>query len=74
LPEDKVREDALLSEMLTVNDVARLLRVHPNSVRRWADRGLLNVCRFGIRGDRRFKPQDVAAFVESGVPSKRKAR
>ncbi len=74
MPEDKARKDGLLSEMLTVNDVARLLQVHPNSVRRWADGGLLKACRFGIRGDRRFRPEDVATFVESGVPSKRKAR
>ncbi len=52
-------------EMLTVNDVARLLHVHPNSVRRWADMGLLRSYRVGLRGDRRFSPGDVARFLRS---------
>ncbi len=55
-------------EMLTVTEVARLLRVHPNSVRRWANRGVIKVYRVGIRGDRRFRPDDVSNFLESWVP------
>ena len=29
------------TDMLTISDVARLLHVHQNSVRRWANAGLL---------------------------------
>ena len=54
-------------EMLTVHDVARLLKVHPNSVRRWANQGLLRTFRIGKRGDRRFKPGDIARFLEVGA-------
>ncbi len=51
--------------LLTVAEVSALLRAHPNSVRRWADMGLLPVYRIGQRGDRRFKPDDVAAFLNA---------
>lgn len=55
------------SDMLTISDVARLLHVHQNSVRRWANAGLLRCYRVGIRGDRRFKADEVNQFLESAV-------
>ena len=54
--------------MLTARDLARLLHVHINTVRRWSNRGLLKAYRVGPRGDRRFKKEDIALFIaESGV-------
>ena len=52
-------------KMLTVSEAARYLNAHPNSVRRWADMGLLPSYRIGCRGDRRFKPEDVFYFLDS---------
>ena len=52
--------------LMTVTEVARFLRVHPNSVRRWADVGLLPSYRIGPRGDRRFKADEVAAYLRNG--------
>ena len=52
------------SRMLTTTEVAHLLHVHPNTVRRWANKGLLPVYRLGTRGDRRFKRKEVEAFIE----------
>jgi excisionase family DNA binding protein len=51
--------------MLTTTEVAHLLRVHPNTVRHWANKGLLPVYRLGTRGDRRFKRKEVEAFIKS---------
>ncbi|MFQ5879987.1 MAG: helix-turn-helix domain-containing protein [Dehalococcoidia bacterium] len=62
---ERRRQGALAGELLTVSDVARLLHVHPNSVRRWAEQGLLKVYRVGVRGDRRFRPDDVQRFLEA---------
>ncbi len=60
--------------LLTLREVATLLHVHPNSVRRWADLGLLPCYRVGMRGDRRFRPDDVAAFPVSQREPKRRAK
>ena len=54
----------LLSErMVTVSEAALMLSAHPNSVRRWADMGLLPAYRIGRRGDRRFKLEDIYEFL-----------
>ena len=53
--------------MLTLADVAKLLNVHPNSVRRWTKLGLLNCYRLGVRGDRRFKVDEVGEFLGNGA-------
>ena len=55
------------SGMLTIKEVAGLLHAHPSSVRRWAKQGLIKCYRVGMRGDRRFKAEDVNEFVESGA-------
>ena len=52
------------SRMLTTTEVAHLLHVHPNTVRRWANKGLLPSYRLGTRGDRRFKRKEVETFIE----------
>ena len=51
------------SGMLTTTEVADFLNVHPNTLRRWANMGLLPVYRLGSRGDRRFKREDVEGFI-----------
>jgi len=49
--------------MLRSGDVARLLGLHSNTVRRWSDKGILKVYRIGPRGDRRFHRKDVQRFL-----------
>lgn len=48
-----------IKPMLTANEVARLLNVHMNTVRRWSNQGNLRAYRIGSRGDRRFAQEDV---------------
>ena len=55
--------DNQMGPMLTVREVARLLHVHSNTVRRWSDRGLIKAYRITRRGDRRFRRGDVARFI-----------
>ena len=49
--------------MLTVREVARLLNIHSNTVKRWSDRGILKVYRITRRGDRRFRREDISHFL-----------
>lgn len=50
---------------LSTRDVARLLNIHTNTVRRWSANGFLKTYRIGPRGDRRFKRVDVEKLMES---------
>ena len=50
--------------LLTTSDVARLLNVHINTVRRWSNIGEIKVYRIGSRGDRRFRRQDITRFLD----------
>ena len=47
------------TNLLTVGQVARLLHIHPNTVRRWSNNGTLESYRICIRGDRRFTKVDI---------------
>ena len=55
---------AKMNGMLTVREVARMLNVHVNTVRRWTNLGILKSFRVGLRGDRRFLKEDVDKFLK----------
>lgn len=60
-----------MSTMLTVREVSRLLHIHSNTLRRWSDQGIIKAYRIGPRGDRRFKPEDIAVLLlqeSKGLP------
>lgn len=52
--------------LLTVNEVAEMLRVHPNTVREWERGGRLRSYRLGGRRDRRFDPEEIEEFLRRG--------
>ena len=55
--------------MLTITEVAQLLNVHPNTLRRWSDNGIIKAFRIGIRGDRRFRRKDINRLLaDAGYP------
>ena len=62
-----VSEDEM-GPMLTVREVARLLHIHANTVRRWSNQGILKAYHIGSRGDRRFRREDITDFP-SGLVS-----
>ena len=49
--------------MLTVSETARLLHVHPNTLRRWSDKGIIKSYCITPRGDRRFISRDIDRFL-----------
>jgi len=56
-----------IDPMLTTSDVAYLLNVHINTVRRWSNQGVLKAYRIGSRGDRRFRHEDIAIFLSEQI-------
>lgn len=52
------------SELLTLNDVSRILKVHPNTLRQWDQKGILKAVRFGQRRDRRYRKQDILNLLK----------
>ena len=52
-----------MDDMLTVREVARFLHVHPNTLRRWSNKGRIRAYRISPRGDRRFKREEIARYL-----------
>ena len=48
-----------LPDLLTVREVAELLRVSALTIKRWGKRGKLPAIRINSRGDRRYKKEAV---------------
>ena len=48
-----------LPDLLTVREVAELLRVSPLTIKRWGKRGKLPAIRINSRGDRRYKKEAI---------------
>jgi excisionase family DNA binding protein len=62
MAKDLVDEEKM-GNMLTVQEVARLLHIHPNTLRRWSNRGLIKAYRITPRGDRRFRREEILDFL-----------
>ena len=51
-------------KLITVSEAAELLDVHRNTVRNWADRGIIRAVRLPGNGQRRFQIQEVERVRE----------
>ena len=52
-----------LPELLTIEEVSRLLRVSKITLKRWGKKGKLPAIRINSRGDRRYKKEEVMRFL-----------
>lgn len=60
--EDEIKKRLRLNnlpDLLTVREVAQILRVSPLTIKRWGKRGKLPAIRINSRGDRRYKKEQV---------------
>lgn len=56
-----------MERLLNIKEAAEFLNVSEMTVRRWTNKGVLKCYRVGGRQARRFKPQDLIAYLESGA-------
>jgi excisionase family DNA binding protein len=52
---------------MSISGAAAILGLHPNTIRRWADEGLIPCFRLGPRQDRRFEQQSVMEIMNKAV-------
>lgn len=52
-----------LPDLLTIREVANLLRVSPLTIKRWGKKGKLPAIRINSRGDRRYKKEVVTRLL-----------
>jgi len=52
---------------LTVTKAARVLGVHPNTIRAWSDAGRVRYYRINERGDRRYRLTDLQRFLAAAA-------
>ena len=57
------RQTITTTSMMTTSEVAVLLNVHINTVRRWSRQGVLKAFQLSSRGDLRFYQEDINAFI-----------
>ena len=70
MAQDKVSLENL-PDLLTVKEVAEVLRVSPLTIKRWGKRGKLPAIRINSRGDRRYKKE--AVLWSLGITQKSQA-
>lgn len=52
-----------LPDLLTIKEVAELLRVSPLTIKRWGKKGKLPAIRINSRGDRRYRKEVVLRLL-----------
>jgi len=55
------------TSLLTIGQAAKLLNVHPDTLRRWERQGVLATVRVGSRKDRRYRHEDLLAMTQQDV-------
>jgi len=51
-------------DILTLSEACAILHCHPNTLRNWDNKGILKAIRFGTRGDRRYRREEVLEIIK----------
>ncbi len=58
-----------LPELLTIKEAAKLIHVHPNTLRNWEREGKISAVRIGSRRDRRYPKQLIWQMCQITAPA-----
>lgn len=53
-----------MPEILTLKQACEVLNCHPNTLRNWVNKGKIEAIRFGDRGDRRFRKEEILKILK----------
>ncbi|OHA79661.1 MAG: hypothetical protein A2675_03185 [Candidatus Yonathbacteria bacterium RIFCSPHIGHO2_01_FULL_51_10] len=56
--------DKKKDEIVTLKEACEILHCHPNTLRKWDNKGFLKAIRFGTRGDRRYRKSDLVRLLK----------
>ena len=48
--------------LLSTSEVASIFSVHPNTIRRWCQKAYICAERTGVRGDRKYRREEIAVY------------
>jgi excisionase family DNA binding protein len=51
--------------LIKLSEACKILNVHPQTLRAWDRKGILKAVRFGERGDRRYKKEDIVELINT---------
>lgn len=58
-------DESRIPPLLTLREASEILKCHPNTLRLWDKKGILKAVRFGERGDRRFRKEDIMKLINN---------
>lgn len=53
-----------ISELLTLKEACKILKVHPNTLRQWDKKSVLVAIRIGVKRIRRYRKIDIEKFID----------
>lgn len=59
-----MRKNSYITQLLTLDEVAKILKVHKETLRRWDASGRLKAIRISSRGDRRYEVDEINDYVK----------
>lgn len=51
------------TNLISISEACEILNVHSNTLKRWEMEGFVNPIRFGKRGDRKYKKQEIDSLI-----------
>lgn len=52
-----------IPELITLKEACEILKVHPNTLRQWDNKGILKAVRLGVKGVRKYRKIDIENFI-----------